>query len=381
MKTIKYSIAIIAFASMVACTSKQEKTVTEGEQEKGMELTVSQFKSAGIEFGKIEMKNLNSTIQVSGVLDVPPQNLLSVSALMGGFVKSTDLLQGMKVRKGQLLAVIQNPDFIQVQQDYLDNKSKLKYAEQEYKRQEELSKDNIASQKIFQQVSAEYNSLKAINSGLLEKLSILGIDPHVVENGTIKSTINIFSSVNGYVTVVNVNIGKYVNPQDVICEIVDTEHLHAELTVFEKDVTKLKVGQKVRFLLVNEGNKERTATIYLINHKISDDRTVRVHAHLDKEDPALLPNMYLKAFIEITDNDVAALPEDAVINSEGKSFIFSLIIKDKEGYHFKMIEVQKGVTQNNFTQIILPEGFDIAKESVVIKGAYSILSKLNNSEE
>lgn len=392
-KIIYIAASLIAFS---ACNSPKETVSEEHHEESNkVEVTLVQAKNAGLAYGKVEMKNLSSTIQVNGMLDAPPQNLVTVSALMGGFIKSTELLQGMKVKKGEVIATIQNPDFIQIQQDYLDNKSKLKFSEQEYKRQEELVKDNVAAQKVFQQVSADYNSLKAIQSGLLEKLSILGIDPATIEKGKITSIVSIISPINGFVTTVNVNIGKYVNPQDIICEIVNTDHLHAELTVFEKDLNKIQVGQKIHFYLANDGNKERTATVYLINKKIDVDRSVRVHAHLDKEEPNLVPGTYLKASIEVTNNQTTAVPDDAIVSAEGKFYIF---IKDDGHGHehqeekngnekhedelsFRAIEISKGVSQNGYTEVFLPTGFEIDHAEVVIKGAYSLLAKMNNSEE
>lgn len=204
---------------------------------------------------------------------------------------------------------------------------------------------------------------------------------------------------SGYVTTVNINLGRYVQPQDVICEIVDTEHLHAELTVFEKDVPKLKKGQKIRFQLVNENNRERTASIFLINHLISAERTVRIHAHLDQEDKNLMPNMYLKAVIETGSQRVNTLPVQAIVEAEGKEYIFIKAPEEeehatghneetegKEGEHhaemaFTPVEVKKGLVQNGFAEVILPTGFDLAKAEVVTKGAYLILAKMNNSEE
>ncbi|MCR6640553.1 MAG: efflux RND transporter periplasmic adaptor subunit [Sporocytophaga sp.] len=392
MKKLIYIITFAYTLFVSGCKSDPEdKNEAHHEEENSVELTANQYKNAGIAFGKVEMRNISSTLPVNGLLDVPPQNLVTVAAMMGGFVKTTILLQGMRVKKGEVLVTIQNPDFIQIQQDYLNNKSKLLFAEQEYKRQEELAKDNVASQKTLQQVTAEYHSLKAVHEGLLEKLSILGINPSTVENGTIKSTVSIVSPISGYVTAVNINIGKYVNPQDLICEIVDTEHLHAELTVFEKDIYKVKEGQKIKFQLVNEEKKIRTATVYLINRKISEDRTVRVHAHLDKEDRYLLPNTYLKAFIEVTDNTTSALPDEAIVASADKHFIF--IKKDDhdhdhqhkegaaEGFSFTAVEVKKGVSQNGYTEVFLPDGFDTDHAEVVVKGAYALISKMNNSEE
>lgn len=401
---------------LYSCGNSSEKAGAEEqhEEEQGkVELTNAQFKSAGIEFGKVELKNLSSTIAVNGLLDVPPQNMISVSALMGGFIKSTDLLQGLKVKKGQVIVTIQNPDFIAIQSQYLENKEKLKFLEVEYKRQELLAKENVTSAKTFQQVTSDYNSLQVTLGALEEKLKILNIDPATLNKSNIRSTVNIYSPINGHVTNVYVNIGKFVNPQDVICEIVDTERLHVELTVFEKDISKIKKGQKVRFTLVNEGDKERMATVDLIDYQISAQRTVRVHAIMDKPDPDLIPNTYFKALIEVGEgNKTTALPEKAIVNVGDKFYIFikddghghehvetkheegteahaegaekhsqTGEVKHEEEQAFKAIEIQKGITQNGYTEVILPEGFETDHAEVVVKGAYALLSKMNNSEE
>lgn len=189
------------------------------------------------------------------------------------------------------MKVLQNADYIQLQQDYVDNKSQLEFLEAEYKRQQELAKENVNSQKILLQSKTQYQSMLAKVSGLKSKLSLLGISSTQIESGNFQSTISLTAPISGYVTQVNVNIGMFVNPTDVMFKIVDTEHLHAELTVFEKDVPKLKIGQKVRFTLANE-TVERIATVYLIGREIGEDRTVRIHCHLDKEDGELLPGMY-----------------------------------------------------------------------------------------
>ena len=392
MKAIYKSIIALTFTGLIllmgSCGKKEVKdgAIEEEASADNATLTEAQFKRADIQFGKIEMKNLSSTISVNGIMDVPPQNLVTVSAVMGGFIKSTHIIQGMRVKKGEVLAVIQNPDFIKVQREYLENKQKLKFLEQEYKRQEELSRENVASTKTFQQVSADYNSMLAANGALEEELRMLNINPSTLTQNNISSSVNINSPIDGYVTTVNVNIGKYVNPQDVIFEIVDTKHLHVELTVFEKDITKVKVGQKIRFVIINESNVERTGTVYLVNHKIQEDRTVRVHAHMDKEDQSLLPNMYLKAVIETGNQQVTALPEQAIVTNAGKYFIY--VSADQDGkaskdstHQFNTIEIQKGVSENGYTEVMLPEGFDIANSQVVTKGAFSILAKMNNKEE
>lgn len=406
---LNYILSLFLFASIaLSCGSKEaEEVATEehhDEEESTVVLTVSQSKTAGIILGKVEQKQISGTIKVNGVLDVPPQQLVSVSAPLGGFLKKTVLLQGSRVRKGQVIATIENLDFIQLQQDYLEAKSQFEFSKADYERQQELAKENVNSQKTLQQSKANYASWQAKYNGLREKLKVINISTASAEEGNIKSSINLYSPIDGYVTEVNVNIGKFVNPTDVLFEIVDTEHLHAELIVFEKDVRKLKIGQKVRFTLANE-TQERMATVYLIGREISSERTVRIHCHIDKEDRELLPGMYLMALVETGGAVVPALPNEAIIDYQGNKYIFIASEeghahedtpnpneateeesqgnegKHEEGQLFEMMKIQAGNSELGYTELTLPENFEVDSAEVVIKGAYSLLSKLKNSEE
>lgn len=382
-KIIINKIVALLFIGIIAssCGGKneeQKKEEVKTEVPNSVELTDEQAKTADIVLGKVEMKALSGAIKVNGMLDVPPQNLVSVSAPLGGFVKSTELLQGMKVAKGATIAIMQHPDYVQLQQDFLESKSQLEYLETEYKRQQDLARENVNSQKTVQQAKAQYEGMSAKNAGLKAKLTLAGINTSQLTSQTIQSSIVIVSPISGYVTHVNVNIGMYVSPNDVMFKIVDTEHLHAELTVFEKDVPKIKINQKVRFTLANE-TVERTATVYLIGREIGSDRTVRIHCHLDKEDMDLLPGMYLKAYVEAGTHTVAALPDKAVVNFEGKDYIF-VANSNFKIHQYKMVEVSKGTSELGYTEINLPEG--VTNETpIVINGAYDILSKMKNSGE
>lgn len=396
MKFLKYKfIPLVAVSLLLACGKSDQPTAIEehhDEQENTVALTEAQMKNAGVEIGKIERKQISGTIKVNGVLDVPPQQLISVSVPLGGFLKSTTLLQGSKVKKGQLIAVIENPDYIQIQQDYLEAKNQFEFSKADYERQQELSKENVNAQKTVQQAKSTYQTWLAKMNGLMAKLKMINVDFISLDAGNITSTGNVYSPISGYVTEVNVNIGKFVNPSDVLFEIVDTEHLHAELTVFEKDVPKLKIGQKIRFTLANE-NKERLATVYLIGRKIGADRSIRIHCHIDTEDKELLPGMYLKAIVEAGDIDVDALPDEAIIDFQGKKYIFIPVKEEahreeksegtethEEGQYFKMIVVEIGNSEVGYTEIRTTENLN-EKTEVVVKGAYAILSKIKNSEE
>lgn len=386
MKSIYKMLSMLVIALIIqSCTQapeKKEEIATE-EVELGNEatLTPEQYKTAQIELGGIEMKVLSGTIKVNGMLDLPPQSLVSISTPFEGIVKSTEMLQGMKVKKGQAVVVLQHPDFVQIQQDYLDYKSSLEYLKLEYERQQELATENVNAKKTVQKAKSEYQSMQARVQGLKIKLNLMNVNMANLEKGNIQSTLTLYSPISGYVTEVNTNIGATASPTDVLFKIADTEHLHAELTVFENDVPLLKIGQKVRFTLANE-NKERMATVYLIGREISEERSVNVHCHLDEEDGQLLPGMYLKALVESGSQKVAALPEKAIVEFEGSKYIFiEGKEKDKALHHFEMIEIIVGVTELGFTQVSALNNIDFSREKIVVNGAYDLLSKIKNSEE
>ncbi len=360
---------------------KETASVAPEHNENEVVITPDQYKTAQIKIGTIVSKALSGTIKVNGMLDLPPQSLVSVSTPFAGIVKSTDMLQGMKVRKGQPVVVIEHPDFVQFQQDYLDYKSQLEYLRLENDRQQELALENVNAKKTVQKAKSDFQSMQARVSGLRTKLKLVNINMAVLEKGQISSSLTLYSPINGYVTEVNTNIGATASPADILFKIADTEHLHAELTVFEKDVPKLKINQKVRFTLANE-TKERMATVYLIGREISKDRTVNIHCHLDKEDAQLLPGMYLQALVESGSEKVNALPDASIVEFEGSKYIFITgKEKDKALRYFEMLEVNVGVSELGFTQLTPLNNIDLSKEKIVINGAYDLLSKIKNSEE
>lgn len=437
---IKLSLIIISL-SFFSCSGKKTEEKKENAQNdtcakpgmKEISLSKEQYKSADIETATMETKSLHDILKVSGKLDVPPQNLISISAPLSGFLKSTEMLEGLKVKKGQVIAVIEHQDIIQLQQDFIEAKSKFDLAEQELKRQQDLNKENVNSTKVLQQAQNEFTISQVRYKSLEEKIRLAGINKTSILNGNISGAIVITSPINGYVTKVNVNIGKLVTPQDVMFEIIDTEHLHAELVVFEKDIIHLKEGQKVRFNLADSHSKELMATVYLIGRSFDDSRSVRVHCHLDKEDKELLPGMYINAIIELENKAARCVPVESIVRENDKQYIF---VKEEEkscgkhescndhikycppeedcpehpqceehekckdkknckhkecsahencteqtalaGYKFITIEVKTGATDGKFIEIIpLKEISEDAE--IVTKGAFFILSQVKMS--
>jgi membrane fusion protein, heavy metal efflux system len=343
-------------------------------------LTRAEQQIGGVRLGTLTERPMSGGLKVNGVLDVPPENLVSVSAPLGGFVDRTDLLQGSRVRAGQLLAIIRNPDFVQLQQDYLETRSQLKLAKAEYERQAELYRQEVAPQKNYQRAQAEYEALQVKTNAQAARLRLAGLPL----GGPIVSTASVRAPKDGYVKAVNVSIGQSVTPTDVLFEIVNPKHLHVELTVFEKDIPQVKENQLVRFSLGNDSlSRERTAHVYLISKTISPERTVRIHAHQDQEDEQLLPGTFVRAVIETNRVTVPTLPEKAVVQYGAQAYVF--VAADsaaKAGTAtFRMVPVTRGVSEDGYTEVHLPAAEQGQPLRIVIEGAYALLGKLKNTEE
>ncbi|WP_295118065.1 efflux RND transporter periplasmic adaptor subunit [uncultured Chitinophaga sp.] len=380
-KALSNMIFAVALMGCAGKSTEQQEAAHEAEkkQQNLAVITDVQRKTIGLQSALPQQRAISHLLKVNGVLDVPPQNLVSISAPMGGFLRRTELLEGMKVRKGELLAVLENPDYVQLQQDYLENASQLDYLQTEYDRQQKLAEQEVNAAKVLQQAKAQYLGARARTEGLEKKLAMIGITPAAIRTKGITSTINIYSPIAGYVSEINVNVGKYVTPTDMLFKIVDAEHLHAELTVFEKDVHSLKLGQTVRVQLANE-QKERTAKVYLIGKIIDKERTVRVHCHLDQEDEQLLPGMFIKAFVEISPADQWTLPEKAVVSMEGKNYVFVQRGAEKDRFTYELLPVTLLARTDGWAGIELPEGINPEKDSIVTEGAFELLSVVTAGE-
>ena len=349
-----------------------------------VELRDDQIKLANVEMGSIEMRSISGILKVNGVVNVAPQNFATVSAPMGGFVKSTTFMPGSPVRKGEVLAVIENQEFIDIQQSYLEAKNKLEYAEADFKRHTELYKDDVYSQKSLQQVTVDYKNLKAQVKALKQKLALIGINSATLQEDNISRSISLVSPINGFVKTVNVNLGKFVSPTDALFEIVNGDDLFLELTLFEKDADKVAKGQKIHFLINNE-TEEHDAEIYQTGKTISTDKTFKIYAHVSSKCKNILPGMYVNAMIEASSNKVTSLPADAVVSFDDKDYIFvfnkNKVESGKPFTEYRMVEVKKGVSDGGFMEVILPNKFDISTAKVVIKGAYNLLSAKKNAGE
>ena len=374
MKNIFIILIILGLVS--AC--KKQEIVAEKEvalKENEVSLTNAQMKNADIETISMSEKSISSVLKINGKIDVPPQNLVSVSAPLGGYLKSTKLLPGMHVNKGEVIAVMEDQQYIQLQQDYLVSRAKLAYAEKESARQNDLNQSQASSDKVTQMAQAEVSSLRAMTNGLAEKLRLININPNTISATKISQKINILATINGYVSKVNVNIGKYISPSEVLFELINPTDIHLNIKVYEKDVAKLKMGQNIIAYTNAEPNIKHECEIILISKDVSIDGTSEVHCHFEDYDKTLLPGMYMNAEVEIKSTNSNTLPEESIVSFEGKEYIYIEIAKQK----YKMQEVQIGEKENNFVQVLNVEY--LKNKKIVSKGAYTLLMKMKNTEE
>lgn len=366
---------------------KAEETQEEEKSETEVVLTEAQFKTIGIETGSIEMKNLNTVIQANGYTAVPPQNMANISTLIGGVVKDIYVLEGTYVAKGKTLATLQNLEVTEMQEDYNSAIANIEYLQLEYNRQKTLSDENVNPRKTFQEVKSKLAVEKARAQAAKNKLQTLNVS---LSGST--SLIPIVSPISGYVGKISITKGAFAGTGVTLFEVVDNSQMHLDLNVFEKDLSKISVGQEVDFVLTNQSNKFIKGKIFGINKSFSNEsKSVAVHAEINPSDAKdLISGMYVAANINITNQTVQALPKDAIVRNGDKYYIYvqeehtdnSSKLKQEDKHkeeeehneiHYKAIEVLPGTTDLGYTEIkLLSEIHENAK--IVIKGAFYLLA-------
>lgn len=378
-----FSLVIFIITVFFANTFYSCKNVTKKAQveensqstEGAVFLTEAQQKLTNLTTARLSKIKMGGLIHLSGKTDVSPQNQVSISAPLGGFIKSMPWMSGMKVTKGQVIAVIENKEFIQLQQDYLMAKSAIYYAEKELERQKELTKTQATSDKLLLQAEEIFRLKKTELRGLEEKLKLVSINPTWVKDENITSKVNLVTPVNGYISNVNVNIGKYVQPTEAILDIIDNSKSFIILKAFEKDLPYLKIGNVVTAHTNNLPDKKYKSKVSIIGSDIKSEGYVEVTCMLDINSHDLIPGTYMNAEIESSTSERWAVQEEAVITFEGVEYVFAE--EDDNTYH--MIKVETGLNENGFIEIINHEVVESKK--LVSKGAYTLLMKMKNVSE
>jgi len=374
-----YSLALIL--TVTSCSKKEEeKTVYENTKftknnENTVHLTEKQIQSGGLTTTTVQDRNMEKLMKLNGKAEIAPSHISLVSSIMGGHVKSINVINGSHFSKGQVLAVVEDPQFIQLQQDYLVTKAQLEAARLNFNRQKDLNTSKASSDKTMQTAQAEYSTLNVTLKGLEEKLRIIGINAKGLSTGNIRSKINIYAPFTGFVSKILVSNGQYINPADTLFELINPSGLLLELKVFENDVNDVKVGQEI--LVYNNQNPgvKSNARIISVVPSIENGGSATAVARLSSVNTEFVKGMYVNAEVNISSRYTMGLPNEAVVSFENKNYVFEDLGKSS----YKMIPVAVGISDDQFTEILKA---DILKDKKIVqKGAYSLLMMLKNKAE
>jgi cobalt-zinc-cadmium efflux system membrane fusion protein len=353
------------------------------EHEEEVHFSEQQFASLNMKIDSLRYRNINSYVQANGQLEVPPQNEAIVTAVIGSNVKSIKVIEGDKIKKGQVLAYLSHPDLISVQTEYASNWNQFEYLKEEYERKKKLYEDNVGSGKEYKKSKSVYFSMKSQVSGDESKLRLLGISPKKIQEGTIYDQVAVTSPISGHVRTVEVKTGQFVQPEKELFEIVNIEHIHADLMVFEKDMHKVKEGQRVTFTTESAPGKELEATIYSVGKAFEQDpKAIHLHAEIENKQGLLIPGMYINGRIIAEDVKTYALPESAVVREGDKYFIFTAKKEQDNGeteWAFQPVEVNVGGIDNGWIEIKLLQDLSTGTQ-LAYNNAYYIMAEMKKGE-
>ena len=392
MKNISYKFLTIISLLIVltSCGNSNKKSVdntnsnNEGFKEDSNEveevmLTEQQFEALQMKTDTIALRNMSGYVEANGTLEVPPQNEAAITSVVGANVVSIKVIEGDKVNKGQVVAYLSHPNIIKMQTDYLNAFSNSNFLKKSYERQKKLYDAGVGSGANFQKAEAEYDASKAMVNGLKAQLRLLNINASSVQNGTIAQSISLRSPIDGFVQKVEVKTGQYVEPQTELFEIVNTHHVHADLMVFEKDVYKIKKGQKVIFNVQSIPDGELSAEIYSVSKTFEDNpKALHVHAEIENKKGNLIPGMYIKGKIQVENSKTRALPESAIIKDGDKFYVFSVERKN-EDWSFKPVEVLLGAKDGNWIAVQFTQELDKTIK-FAYNNAYYLIAEMKKGE-
>lgn len=377
-----FNLSIVTLMVLASCSPKTEmQDAAKADSQiaaKGIyELTKTQFESSEMKLGKLENRPFYEIVKSNGTIDVPPANRASVSTYFGGTVKDIRLLPGERVQKGQLLFTLENPDYVKIQQVFLEAKGQLAYLKSDYERQKNLAQDNVSSQKNYLKAEADYTVASVTVASLGKQLTLMNINPDALTMENIRTTLSVTSPINGYVTHVDITKGAFLNPSQSAITIVDTDHLHLELNIFEKDLSKVSIGQSIQFSIQEDQSNQYAAVVHLVNKTVdTKGRTIGIHGHLSDEKLAasLSPGMYVEADIYTSSASKASLPEDALVQVEERYYALELRDSSNNGYSLVKKEIKIGETNNGFVEILNTQDFEDSTQ-FLIKGVFNLITE------
>lgn len=349
----------------------------DGHKEGGYHLSKAQAKTIGLKFGDFTSLKVNDFVKATGTLGLPPNAQSSISARADGIIRGTKkFVEGAYIKKGSTIAYLENPDFIKTQQEFLEIKAELALQKLEVDRQKTLVDANAGVLKQLQRAEAREKILSTQAKGLSKQLSYLRISTDELTADNIRDQIIITSSASGYISDINFHDGMYVDRSSKLMEIISSQHLHLELDVFEKDISKIKNGLIISYTVPAYGDVIYQGEVNVIGKEFnSDAKTVRVHGHVSGDKPQFIKDLFINAKIWLSDETVTALPDNAIITDGSTSFVFAANHKlDADKFEFERLGIIPGARTDGFTAVKLIDSIPPGMQ-IVTEGAYYIYAQ------
>jgi len=380
MKTI-YTFLLTTII-LTSCEIKPKPTEAKEEAAIAVEsnlikLTKEQVALAQLVTAPIQLGKMKGMAHLNGVVDVPPTGIASVSIPMGGYVQDINLIPGTYVKKGQVLATVKDPTYVQLQENYLAAKAKLIYLQQDIDRQKLLLTQEAVSKKAYQQLQADFATNQIQVKALSEQLKLINIQPDNLTTEKMTSLVQLIAPMSGFITKVNINRGKYVTPSDILLEIMDPNDIHAAITIYESAIAGFKVGMKGTVSLTQDPTKKYPVSILAVSQNINEDKTGLLHCHFEKIPSNVLPGMFLSADIVVETNESILIPVNAVQRFQGKDFIFLQRAQNE----YETIEIQVRQTNADYVTVSNADAKSWIGKPLVVKNAFSLLGMMMNKAE
>ena len=348
-----------------------------GGEEEGIHLSVQQIEAMGIGFGELARRKVNDYIGATGTLGLPPNGYTGVNAPAAGYIRNSNkYVEGDYVRRGAVLATVENPDFIERQRSYLRGVAELTFLQQELERKETLLAADAGVLKDAQRLRSEVAAKLADVSAMRQHLAYLGIPTEGLTPEKITQRITLYAPRSGYITTIALHDGMYVQPGTELLEIIDQDHLHLELDVFERDIARVEEGQRVTYRIPSLGDRRYAAEVHVIGKQFNtENKTVRVHAHLRGEQPPFIQHLYAEARIWLSDQTVAALPEEAIFREGEMSYVFTGPQRPAgPEVEFERLRVRPGATEDGYTAVQLIDSLPPGRR-IVTEGGYYVYAQ------
>jgi cobalt-zinc-cadmium efflux system membrane fusion protein len=378
----KLTMLLVIFLAIAnfSCSNKPAADSEPGSEPELIESTLfvdsNQITAGAISLGYLKPHSFYEQVKSSGYFEVKPSDKISISSYLGGTVNQISVNQGQTVQKGDLLFTLQTPDFINLQQRFIESKSKFEYLEQAYLRQQKLNSEQVTSDKDLQQLKSDYLTAQASYLGLMETLKLLNINPETVASGTILSSLAFYAPISGHITEININRGSFLSPEMTAMELINTRNMYLRLRVFEKDVALIKSGQTV--WIEQSGNTKTImeGSVMEINRKLSETNGAANVFVAIKEvsNQTLIAGMYVNALINVHETKKMALPLNSVVSVDGVDYVLTKKADENDGWLLEKHVVVTGLSDKDYIEISNTHNFT-ENTSFVVSGAFNLIQE------